>query len=118
MDDGGEVFDGGVSHWEDEQELREQTVPEIMRDWRLWSDAMCFLTDGAIAFEPILVDACWDFMPKAHKPFWDSKYVRCISQSNFHEKDFVDIMRAWEEKYMAEKGGEAWMRSDSRGKWP
>jgi hypothetical protein len=28
-------------------------------------DAMCFLTDGAIGFEPIVVEGCWDVIPKA-----------------------------------------------------
>ena len=32
-------------------------------------DAMCFLTDGAIGFEPIVVEGCWDVTPKALRTF-------------------------------------------------
>lgn len=26
---------------------------------------MCFLTDGAFALEPMVVEGCWDIVPKA-----------------------------------------------------
>ena len=51
-------------------------------------------------------------MPRAYNPFWDSKYVRCITNSDFYDKEFVSMLKAWEEGYMAENGGDAWMRPD------
>lgn len=106
VDDDGTEMDVGVSSW-DEEVLKNETVPEIMRDWRLFSDAMCFLTDGAIGFEPIVVEGCWDVIPKAFNPIWDSKYKRCISHSNFSEKEFLKALQTWEEGYKEANGGES-----------
>ena len=98
VDDDGTELDGGVVSW-DESTLKTVTVPDIIRDWRLFSDAMCFLTDGAVGFEPIVVEDCWDVLTKAHNPFWDSKYKRCISHTDFGAPDFVSALQTWEEGY-------------------
>ena len=99
VDDDGTELDGGVASW-DENTLKTLTVPDIIRDWRLFSDAMCFLTDGAVGFEPIVVEDCWDVLTKAHNPFWDSKYKRCISHTDFGAPDFVSALETWEEGYI------------------
>lgn len=106
VDDAGTEFDGGITSW-DEKILRSETVPMIERDWRLFSDAMCFLTDGAFGIEPLIVECCWDVLTKAFHPIWDSKYNRCISQTNFGVEEFTTALRKWEEDYKEANGGES-----------
>eukprot|EP00913_Durusdinium_trenchii_P009800 g9203.t1 len=106
VDDEKTTLDAGITTW-DENVLKNETVPEIMRDWRLYSEAMCFLTDGQVGFEPMVVECCWDFVAKAHRPFWDSKYKRCISQSDVYNQEICDMVTEWEEKYKEANGGDS-----------
>ena len=98
VDDDGTQLDAGVASW-DETTLKRETVPDVKRDWRLFSDAMCLLTDGAVGFEPIVVEDCWEVLTKAHNPLWDSKYQRCISHTDFSTPEFVSALHQWEENY-------------------
>ena len=104
VDDEGTELDAGVTSW-DKDILKTVTVPDVMRDWRLFSDAMCFLNDStgstfSVGFEPILVEDCWEVLTKAQNPLWDSKYKRCISHTDFGTPEFMSAVQKWEEGYV------------------
>ncbi|CAE7464254.1 unnamed protein product [Symbiodinium pilosum] len=106
VDDDGTMLDAGVASW-DEETLKSVTVPDVIRDWRLFSDALCFLTDGEVGFEPIVVEDCWEVLTKAHNPLWDSKYQRCLSHTDFGAPDFVAALSKWEDGYAKDNGGQS-----------
>ena len=64
---------------------------------------------------------------QAHRPFWDSKYKRCISQSDVYNQEICDMVTEWEEKYKEANGGvtgprwiedgEVGRRRDMMGSW-
>ncbi|CAJ1371349.1 unnamed protein product [Effrenium voratum] len=103
VDDSKTPMDLGVSSW-DEADLKEGTLPEILRDWKVYGDAMAWLTKGEIGIEAMVVLDCWDFKQEHFRPMWDSKYKRCISQpTNLDTKELREKMMKWEEAYRGDK---------------
>lgn len=56
-----------------------------------------------------------DFRPR------EPRYKRCISHSNFSEKEFLKALQTWEEGYKEANGGVTWTHlrwSDKQGRIP
>ncbi|CAJ1337137.1 unnamed protein product [Effrenium voratum] len=99
------LCDLGVTCW-DEKTFRSETVPEVQRDWKIFSDAMSFLTDGALALDTVLVEDCAETMPPAAEPTWDAKYKRCSAGGDWCHQDVMMKLEEWEERYKCRDGSD------------